>query len=144
MIAAFVSDNFNSAFDYAMQLLNLESKSRNELQAGARLLLLIIHFELDNLQLLDSLLRSTSRSLKNEERFDAFEKYLCSAIKKLMQTLPEKHSAVFQELHNDLVLLAETKTPTYKFVILTEVSAWVLSHLNKTSIRHELTSAIRR
>ncbi|MFZ4634363.1 MAG: hypothetical protein ACOYNO_09190 [Saprospiraceae bacterium] len=62
-----------------------KSVEREDLQSLARMIQLILHFELDNKLLLESLLRSATRFLRKKNRFAAFEKRFLKLMNGLMQ-----------------------------------------------------------
>ena len=61
------------------------SVERKDLQSLARILNLIIHYELGNTVLLDSLLRSTYRYLNKENRLSEIEKKFINFFKEATQ-----------------------------------------------------------
>ena len=63
-------EDFEQSLDYLNEWLNLpKSIDRQDLQSLARVLNLIVHYELGNSLLVDSLLRSAYRFLNNSESY---------------------------------------------------------------------------
>lgn len=79
--------DFDAALDYLNQWLNQpRSHEREDLQSVARILSIIIHYEMGNLLLLDSLLRSTTRYLKSKKRFFELERRFVHHISEVLRT----------------------------------------------------------
>ncbi|MBC8045570.1 MAG: hypothetical protein H7Y00_02110 [Fimbriimonadaceae bacterium] len=141
-IMCFVSGDFYKALDYSNTVLNLQAEARKDLQSGAKLLQLILHYELDNLQLLDSLIRNTTRNLQKENKYYAFEKLLTSNLKKLLKSLPDDRKKIFTDFKNDLLLL-KVADEKFKFVIMDEVILWTSSKINQSSMSSELKTELQ-
>jgi len=79
----FGSGDYDKALESLNQLLNLpKTTERKDIQSLARILNLIIHFEIGNTLLLESLLRSTYRFLSKRNRLYGFEKSVLTFIQK--------------------------------------------------------------
>ncbi|RMG81065.1 MAG: hypothetical protein D6714_13595 [Bacteroidetes bacterium] len=75
---------------------------RKDLQSLSRILNLIIHYELGNQMLLESLLRSTHRFLSKEKRLFEFEKKFLSALRDALKPRPKKEvKKIFETLKKD-------------------------------------------
>lgn len=78
--------NYNQSLIHLNKWLNLpKSVEQQNLQHLARLLNLIIHFEMGNTILLSSLLRSTQRSLQKQNRWNSFEQVLVQSLRQAIQ-----------------------------------------------------------
>lgn len=127
----FGNGDFQNALDSLNEWISLMSGSveRKDLQSLARILNLIIHYELGNTMLLDSLLRSTYRYLNKANRLSDFERKMMSFIKeagkphskKEMQQLLETLKKDFEEL---------SKQPSYGVFDLFDIIAWLESKIN--------------
>lgn len=83
--------------DYEEALQNLnewlaqpKSVEREDMQSLARMLSLILHFELGNYLLLDSLIRSTKRFLRQKNRLYQLEKEFIHLVNNLLKTPPSE------------------------------------------------------
>ena len=75
--------DYDQALESLNQLLNLpKTTEREDIQSLARILNLIIHFEIGNTLLLESLLRSTYRFLSKRNRMYGFEKSVLGFIQR--------------------------------------------------------------
>lgn len=125
----------NADFTGALQHLNHwlsqpRSVEREDLQSLARILLLIIHYEMGNTVLLESLLRSAMRFLQKKNRFFQLEKRFMHLITDLMRaTTTRERDAAFEKMQEDLE--KEGKLPGVRTLLQTfDLGAWLESKLN--------------
>lgn len=124
-------------FENALNVLNewLEISGgveRKDLQSLARILNLIIHHELGNTMLLDSLIRSTYRFLNKESRLSGVEKKLLAFIKEasLPQSKKDKKQAL-EKLKNEFEGLSDQ--PNYGIFGLFDIGSWLESKITEKS-----------
>ncbi len=106
----FGNGDYDAALDYLNQWLNQpKSLERQDLQNLARLLNLIVHYEMGNTLLLESLLRSTYRYLKRVDQLRPIERKILNFIKNSMKVYSQKEmTAYYIDLQKDLEGLSET------------------------------------
>ncbi len=125
-------------FDNAMRFLNQwhnqpRSVEREDLQSVARMLTLILHIEMGNTVLLESLLRSATRFLKKKNRFLSLEQRFLSFVSELAR-LPggkaqlEAYEKMQDDLHKEINQTA-TKTLLQTF----DLDAWLESKISGQS-----------
>lgn len=126
----FGTGNYEEALNSLNDWLKMsESVERKDLQSLARILNLIIHYELGNTMLLDSLLRSTYRYLNKANRLSEFERKMMNFIReagkphsrKEMQQILETLKQDFEEL---------SRQPSYGVFDLFDIIAWLESKIN--------------
>lgn len=118
--------DFDGALNYLNEWLNQpRSVEREDLQSLARTLSLIIHFEMGNTVLLDSLLRSATRFLQKKDRLYDLERRFMHFMSELVkQPSAREQQAVFQKMKSDLQELA--LLPGAKTVLQTfDLEAWL-------------------
>lgn len=117
-----------AALEYLNQwLAQPRSVSREDLQSLARILSLIIHFELGNHLVVDSQLRATARFLKRKNRLHELERRFMQGISELIRT-PDQRSRreVFDKMRTELE--AKSEEPETKALLQTfDLSAWLES-----------------
>lgn len=122
--------NFEDALNSLNNWLKMsENVERKDLQSLARILNLIIHYELGNNMLLDSLLRSTYRYLNKANRLSEFERKMMNFVReagkphsrKEMQQILETLKQDFEEL---------SRQPSYGVFDLFDIIAWLESKIN--------------
>jgi tetratricopeptide (TPR) repeat protein len=132
---------FKQALHALNEVLNdNEQLLRQDLYAFARLLNLMIHFELENYEFLNYIIKSTNRYINKTERDYNIENYLIKQLKRLAKavSLAEKND-VFNEMKSDIEVMF--KTPQERVVLeYFDLPAWVDSHVLKTT----MAEAIKR
>lgn len=100
----FLARDFRGAIRFANRILNRPSSLvRQDLMDGARLFELAAHFELGNYDLLESLLRSMRRRLRQRSQRHPFEAVLVKGLRKLMAEPESGHAAIFMDLKGEFV-----------------------------------------
>ena len=83
----FGAGEYSQALDFLNQWLSLPSTvERQDLQSLSRMLSLMVHYELGNFELMESLIRSTYRFLKKRDELDDMERKTINLIRKLVET----------------------------------------------------------
>lgn len=126
--------DYDKALEYLNEWLNLpRSIERQDLQSLARVLNLIIHFEMENSILLDNLLRSTYRFLKQRNRMYKLEKSVLSFIKDSNKAMNAKErAAIFVALKDHFETLAKDPTENVLLQYFNFI-AWADSKIKKES-----------
>jgi len=128
---SFGAEAYDDALSYLNDWLNLSTTvERQELQGTARILNLIVHFELGNYVLLDSLIRSTYRYLKKREQLHDVEREIISFIRKATGS-PSRHelNIAYENLRGEFEQLSEGERAKSFFVRAFDVMAWLESKL---------------
>ena len=129
-LICFGNGDFNGALQHLNHWLGQpRSVEREDLQSLARILLLIIHYEMGNTVLLESLLRSAMRFLQKKNRFFQLEKRFMHLVVDLMRvTTTRERDAAFQKMQEDLE--KEGKLPGVRTLLQTfDLGAWLESKL---------------
>lgn len=117
--AFFVSGQWNKAMDCYNSIIADTSNSRTDLKENAELLTLLVHYELDNLVLLDSLITNTRRRLRaaNKLQYNGFLSTLGQMIKN-------------KRRHNSVSELAFDELPKGN----TELNLWIKAQNEQKSL----------
>lgn len=126
---AFGAQDYDEALTFLNKWLDLDHTiERQDLQGIARILNLIVHFELGNFVLLDSLLRSTYRYLRKHEQLHEVERQIITFIRKAIDS-PSKRAlkAAYEQLK--LTFQDESKDAVTKsfFTKAFDIMAWLES-----------------
>ncbi|MEO1258319.1 MAG: hypothetical protein AAFZ15_05965 [Bacteroidota bacterium] len=114
-----------------------DSSDMNDLQSLGRLLNLIVNFEVGNMILLESLIRSTERYLKSENRLSALEKRIISFIKSFRQPLSKKEKKeAYKKLRSDLHELSTGQNKGISAFF--NFDAWVASKISGKGFAEEV------
>jgi hypothetical protein len=126
----FANEEYEQALDYLNQWLNMSKNvERQDLQALARVINLIIHFEMKNYVLLHSLVRSAKRYLTKEKRIYKFEKHIMDFLGGIDEvTGRRERKEGFEKLKNQLQAL-RTEPIESNMMKYFDFKSWVESKL---------------
>lgn len=130
-VICFGCGDYSSALDYLNQWLNQpRSVDREDLQSLARVLSLILHFELGNSVLLESLLRSATRFMQKKNRLFELERRFIHFMADLMRAANRmEQQPVFQKMKTELPDLPGAKSLLQTF----DLEAWLESKITSRS-----------
>lgn len=130
----FGAGDFDQALQYLNEWLSMSGNiERKDLQSLARILNLIIHFEMDNTLLLESLVRSTQRYMRKQKKNLAYEEIMV----RFFKAAPRARTR--EELKDALRRLDQELAPLFNdtkekpMLELFDIRAWVGSKLNQQS-----------
>jgi hypothetical protein len=131
---SFGAGQFAMAQDYLNEWLgSSKTADRQDLQVMARLLSLILHYEMDNTYLLDSLLRTTTYYLTKHSALAAFEKLLIRFIREAIQSSSKSElMKIFVEIRQELVALTQDDTQS-AFTQYFDFITWIESKISGES-----------
>lgn len=113
----FAFEEYRSALKFLNLFLNESNVMiREDLQKTARILNMILHYELSNFDYFESLLRSSKRFFKKIDTFDEMEKLFLAFFPKAVSAVSDKEKNIlFEQLYSELSSLSKNKiiTETY-------------------------------
>lgn len=130
-LIAFGCNKFDDALHYLNEWKNQpRSVEREDLQSIARIFTLVLHVEMRNNVLLESLLRSASRYLRKKRQTQALEWRFVQFVSEWMRLPPGKNPAgVFEKMRDFLVSVQEE--PATRALLQTfDLAAWIESKLD--------------
>lgn len=130
----FGAGEVNKALFWLNKVLNDNERSlRQDIYGYARIVNLVVHFELGNYDLLEYITRSTQRYLNKVQRADRMEVLLIDHVKKLARAkVPAKRQELFLALRDQMTALL--KEPNEDLVLkYFDLMAWVNSKLDGVS-----------
>lgn len=134
-ILCHVSNNHREALRWINAFLNEpRTEVRTDLQCNARLLNLIIHFELGNFDLVDHSLKSTYRFIVKRDRMYQAERMVLRSVKALAAADSEEgRLQIFKEMDEKIKELKDSRyeSVAIQFLLL---DSWVSSKLQKTTL----------
>lgn len=124
--------NYKKALQYLNEVLNdNEQNLRQDVYSFARLFNLVIHFELENYDFLDYVIKSTNRYLSKHERDYKIENACIKHIRKLSKTATNVNRIeIFEKMHADIQKLLEDQNERVVLEYF-NVTAWIESKLKK-------------
>ena len=138
-------EDYDTALEYLNKWLNQpRSVEREDLQSLARILNLIIHYEMDNNLLLEYLFRSTYRFLKKRDRVFEFEKRVLRFIRDSNKIDSRKELvAEMKNLRADFVALSQTPSESVMFQYF-DFLAWLESKISGKTFAEVMAEKYRR
>jgi hypothetical protein len=143
----FGSGNAEKSIDYLNLIINWKVDLRTDLQCYARLLHLIAHYELGNLNLLQYLLKSVYRFMAKMQNLSATEDAVFDFLRNVFRISPRKMKPELELLLKKLQSLANDRMETRAFMYL-DILSWLESKIQEkpvqTIIRQKYLDAQKR
>lgn len=138
----FISQKYSDALDWLNKIVH-DSKSaqREDLQQFARIMQLVLHYELNNDRVLDYLFQSTYRSLKRQRELQAFERLTLQLLKQLLTATSEKEKRqLFAQFYSNI----EALEPAEKRSLgCEELSIWAEAKVKQVTMESILLQRIK-
>ncbi len=131
---AFGCQEFEQALDFINKILGQHrTVERQDLQSLARMLNLLVHYEIGNMELLESLLRSSARYLRSKNRLFKMETTFIRFMGELVRTATkEEQNLIF--VKEKKVLLEESESPVGKILLqYFDFESWMDSKISGNS-----------
>ena len=122
----FGSGDYNNTIIYLNKIINWKVDLRTDLQCYARLLHLIAHYELGNLDILEYLIKSVYRFMAKMESLSVVEEEIFKFLRNSFQLSYRMLKPEFEKLLNTLRKLESNKYETRAFLYL-DVPSWLES-----------------
>ena len=129
----FASGDNETAIDYLNMVLNSEKNVRPDVEAFARFLDLIAHFELGNMMLVASRVKSLYRFLLKIENLDEVQAEILKFLRRMPRFTPDNWKIEFTNLRNKLVEIREKPYEKRAFFYLDFIS-WLESKIENRTV----------
>lgn len=131
----FGNDNFNEAIQSLNKIINAhEGALREDVHSFARILNLICHYELGNVDVIDYYIRSTYRFLLKKGDMHSFQRYILSFLKKLGSGITQEELLnQFENLRTQLIPLEENPYEKRPFMYF-DIISWLESKIQRKRI----------
>ena len=130
----FGAGQFDTAIDYLNKIINWKVDLRNDLQCYARLLHLIAHYEIGNMDLLEYLAKSVYRFMAKMQNLSVVEDELFKFLRKSLTLTPNKLKPEFEKLVHKLKQLENKPLETRAFMYL-DIISWLESKINNVPVQ---------
>ncbi|MFN8252931.1 MAG: hypothetical protein U0V75_13770 [Ferruginibacter sp.] len=130
----FGAGEFDRAIDYLNKIINQKMDLRNDLQCYARLLHLIAHYEIGNLNLLEYLAKSVYRFMAKMQNLSVVEEEMFRFLRKSLTLTPGRLKPEFEKLLNKLKQLEHKPVETRAFMYL-DVISWLESKISNVPVQ---------
>jgi hypothetical protein len=143
----FGSGDYEKTIDYLNQIINWKVDLRTDLQCYSRLLHLIAHYEVGNVDLLEYLTKSVYRFMAKMESLSLVEEEIFKFLRKAFMVPPDKLKPEFGKLLEKLKAYEKSRFETRAFMYL-DVISWLESKIQQVPvqdvIREKYLSGMRR
>jgi hypothetical protein len=143
----FGSGDYEKTIDYLNKIINWKVDLRTDLQCYSRLLHLIAHYELGNVDLLEYLTKSVYRFMAKMESLSLVEEEIFKFLRKAFLVSPDKLKSEFGKLLEKLKAYEKSRFETRAFMYL-DVISWLESKIRgvpvQDVIREKYLSGTRR
>ncbi|MBN9295610.1 MAG: hypothetical protein J0I41_01305 [Filimonas sp.] len=130
----FGSGDNEKAIDYLNKIINWKVDLRTDLQCYARLLHLIAHFELGNMDLLEYLIKSVYRYMANMKNLSIVEEEVFKFLRKSFSLQQPRIIPAFKALKEKLERLKGNPLETRSFMYL-DIIGWLESKIKKVPVQ---------
>lgn len=131
----FGTGQFGEAITYLNKIINWKVDLRNDLQAYARLLHLIAHYELGNMDLLEYLVKSVYRFMAKMENLGPVEEDIFKFLQASFKLKPNQLKTEFAKLLAKLKQYENNRLATRAFAYL-DIISWLESKINGVAVNH--------
>jgi len=131
----FGSGDNEQAIGYLNKVINLKvGQLRTDIQCFARLLHLIAHYELQNIRLVEYLIKSVYRFLSKMENLDAVLAEIFEFLKRSLSSRPRDVRQSFAELKDRLEVLSQSKYNRRSYQYL-DIVSWLESKIRSRPVQ---------
>lgn len=130
----FGAGDFENAIEYLNKIINWKVNLRSDLQAYARLLHLIAHYELGNFQLIEYLIKSVYRYMAKMQNLSKVEEAVFDFLRKAFRLSPGEIRPEFGKLLKKLKTMKNSKFETRAFAYL-DIISWLESKVEKKPVQ---------
>lgn len=122
----FLSGDYSTCIDYLQKIINDSSGLRTDLQCYARLVHLLAHYELGNLELMDSLTRSVFRYMSRMKNLTVIEQEMFRFFRNSFKFTRRQLKPEFEKFLNKVKHLEGNRFETRSFAYL-DIISWLES-----------------
>ena len=132
----FGNDNFKDAILWLNKIINsTDVNIREDIHGFARILSLVCHYELGNIELIQYNVRSTYRFLLKTKDLHQFQRYILNFLKRLNATMTSKELIKhFEKLRENLIPLSENQYEKRSFIYF-DIISWLESKIENRPVK---------
>jgi tetratricopeptide (TPR) repeat protein len=136
--------DYKKALSYINFVLNdNEQNLRQDIYSISRLFNLVLHYELENFDFLEYVIKSTNRYLSKQERDFEIENVCIKHIKKLSKTMHStERMIIFEKMRDDLDELLKDRNEQVVLEYF-NITAWVTSKIYKISFAEAVVNELK-
>ena len=140
----FGTGDYKKALQYINEVLNdNEQNLRQDIYSFSRLFNIVIHYELENYDFLEYVVKSTNRYLSKQERDYQVENVCIKSIRKLAKIVePVNKIEIFEKMDKEISELLKDHNERVVLEYF-DISSWVKSKLLKVSFEEEIKAQLK-
>lgn len=141
----FGNDNYNEAVQWLNRILNSDNVDiREDIHSFARILSLIAHYELGNMDVIDYYIRSTYRFMLNKDDLHQFQKAILRFLRKLAGEFTEEDLIPeFEKLLHRLIPL-QTNPYEKRAFIYFDIISWLESKIQQRRVQEVIAEKAQK
>ena len=136
---------YKKALQYINEVLNdNEQNLRQDIYSFSRLFNIVIHYELENYDFLEYVVKSTNRYLSKQERDYQVENVCIKSIRKLAKTVESVNKIeIFEKMEVEILELLKDHNERVVLEYF-DISAWVRSKIEKVSFEDQIKAELKK
>ena len=140
----FGTGNYKKSLQYLNEVLNdNEQNLRRDIYSFARLFNIVIHYELENYDFLEYVVKSTNRYLSKQDRDYQIENVCIKHIRKLAKTIDGVNRLeIFEKMDEEIIELLKDHNERVVLEYF-NIAAWVKSKLKKISLEEAIKDEVK-
>lgn len=138
----FGTGDYDRTIDYLNKIIHWKADLRTDLQCYARLLHLIAHYELGNLAILESQVRSVYRFMSKMKNLSVVETEIFSFLRASFSMKQTALKAAFVQLYEKLKILEGQPMGSRSFMYL-DILSWLESKIREVPVQEVISSHFR-
>ncbi len=140
----FGNGDFPTSLDYLNKIIYLDvGVLREDIQAYARIFSLIVHYELNNYQLLEYQIISVTRYLNKLQDPNKMQREILNLVSRILYKPPEIVIREFKKFEKTAITLGKN-IPEKKALIYLDIEAWVQSKITGKSLKSVIQSRFKQ
>ena len=128
-ILNFGAGNYSECIDYLRKIINDHVDLRNDLQCYARLLHLMAHYELGNIDIMEHLIKSVYRFMAKMENLTVIEEEMFKFLKRTFYVSPKKLQPELESFLQKVKQFETSRFETRSFAYL-DIVSWLEAKVN--------------
>ena len=139
----FGNSDFKEALVWLNKIINsTDVNIREDIHGFARILSLVGHYELGNIELIEYNVRSTYRFLLKTQDLHQFQRYILNFLKRLNASMTNKELiSHFEKLRDNLIPLAENRFEKRAFIYF-DIISWLQSKIENRPIQDIIRESV--
>ena len=140
----FGDDNYRQVVFWLNKIINMKDVDlRSDIHGFARILNLISHYELGNIDLVDYYIRSTYRFLIKKNDLHLFQKIIMKFLRKLSSITRDQLTDAFKDLREQLIPLNDKFYERRSFIYF-DIVSWLESKIENRKIQEIIKEKVQR